>query len=205
MPLKKAGWKMMLRASKSRFLICCLLITVLGLGLGQICFFSEKAVGVDQPRNISVYVRELKVDFADQLPEIIDGRTMVPLRAVFEHPYVQAQVAWKAETQSVVAVDRTGRTLLFEIGKNNYYVIENGVRKERKSDVAPIIINGRTLLPLRALAESLDFNVQWIDAESKVLITEKPGNTGSNRMLMSPEDWEAFLHPASSDGCAPSG
>jgi len=178
---------------------------VLGIGLGQICFFAEKAVGADQPRNISVYVRELKVDFADQLPEIIEGRVMVPLRAVYEHQYVQAQVAWKAETQTVVAVDRTGRAVVFEIGKNDYYVVENGVRKDRKTDVAPIIKNGRTLLPLRALAEALDFDVQWIDAESKVLIKEKPGNTGSNRMLMSPEAWEAFLHPAPSDDCSPSG
>jgi len=46
------------------------------------------------------------------------------------------------------------------------------------------------LLPLRALSESLDFQVDWIDKERKVEITEKEGK---NRKLLSPERWQEYL------------
>jgi hypothetical protein len=67
-----------------------------------------------------------------------------------------------------------------------------GIREAeyKYTDVVPIIKNGRTLLPLRALSESLDFNVEWIDEERKVEITEKKG---TKRRLMTPYEWEKYL------------
>jgi len=63
--------------------------------------------------------------------------------------------------------------------------------KIKHADVAPLIENNRTLLPLRALSESLDFQVDWVAEERKVEIKEKPGN---KRKLLSPEEWAAYLH-----------
>ena len=115
---------------------------------------------------------------------------MVPIRAVFEHPDVQAEVKWNEEERTVTATDRSGKTIVFRIGENNYRV-KTGLNEELKySDVAPVIENSRTLLPLRALSESLDFQVDWIEDERKVEIKEKPGN---KRKLLSPEEWAAFL------------
>lgn len=63
-------------------------------------------------------------------------------------------------------------------------------------DVPPFIDNGRTMLPLRALSEGLNFNVNWIDAQKVVDILEKPGY---DRKLMAPDQWAAYfasLHPS---------
>lgn len=168
------------------------------------CVGSEKAYGADNTRNISVFVCGQKVDFADQSPEIINNRVMVPLRAVFEHPNVQAEVKWDEQYQMVTATDRTSRFIVFRIGNNTYHVRSNGNTKVKSTDVAPLIKNGRTLLPLRALAESLNFEVNWIDAESKVEIKEKTGNTSQDRMLISTEKWQMFLEGKISL-CSPGG
>jgi hypothetical protein len=58
-------------------------------------------------------------------------------------------------------------------------------------DQKAIIIWGRTMVPIRALSESLDFQVDWVAEERKVEIKEKLGN---KRKLLSPEEWAAYLH-----------
>jgi hypothetical protein len=139
---------------------------------------------------VTVFINGKQVEFPDQKPIIIQGRTMVPIRAVFEHPDVQAEVKWNEEERTVTATDRSGKTIVFRIGENNYRV-KTGLNEELKySDVAPVIENSRTLLPLRALSESLDFQVDWIEDERKVEIKEKPGN---KRKLLPPEEWAAYL------------
>jgi hypothetical protein len=139
---------------------------------------------------VTVFINGKQVEFPDQKAIIIQGRTMVPIRAVFEHPDVQAEVKWNEEERTVTATDRSGKTIVFRIGENNYRV-KAGLNEELKnSDVAPVIENSRTLLPLRALSESLDFQVDWVEDERKVEIKEKPGN---KRKLLSPEEWATFL------------
>jgi hypothetical protein len=139
---------------------------------------------------VTVFINGKQVDFPDQKAIIIQGRTMVPIRAVFEHPDIQAEVKWNEEERTVTATDRSGKTIVFRIGENNYR-IKMGINEELKnSDVAPLIENSRTLLPLRALSESLDFKVDWIAEEKKVEINDKPG---SKRKLLSPEEWAAYL------------
>ncbi|MDD2402466.1 MAG: copper amine oxidase N-terminal domain-containing protein [Clostridia bacterium] len=146
---------------------------------------------VEEPKDITVFINQEQVIFPDQQPVIIRGRTMVPIRAVFEHKFVQAKVRWDEESRTVTATDKNNRKIVFRIDENNYSY-QHGIddTEYRYSDVAPIIENSRTLLPLRALSESLDFQVEWIDEERKVEITEKPG---SKRILMSPYQWELYL------------
>jgi len=55
------------------------------------------------------------------------------------------------------------------IGNKKYYV--NGIEKEM--DVAPIIYENRTLLPIRYVAEALGAEVKWEQAEQKVTIIFK--------------------------------
>ena len=142
-------------------------------------------------KEVTVFINGEQVNFSDQKPIIIRGRTMVPMRAIFEHVDVQAEVEWNEVERIVTATDRSGKTIVFRINEENYRVQEKGKESDFKStDVAPIIENGRTLLPLRALSESLDFKVDWVDKERKVEITEKEGK---NRRLLSPERWQEYL------------
>ncbi|MGI6605489.1 MAG: copper amine oxidase N-terminal domain-containing protein [Peptococcia bacterium] len=139
---------------------------------------------------VTVFINGKQVEFPDQKPIIIQGRTMVPLRAIFEHPDVQAEVKWNEEERTVTATDRAGKTIVFRIGENNFRVITGLIDDLKTSDVAPVIENNRTLLPLRALSEALDFKVDWIEGERKVEINEQPGN---KRKLLTPEEWAVYL------------
>ncbi len=44
------------------------------------------------------------------------------------------------------------------------------------TDVAPVIVNGRTMLPIRFIAEALGAEVEWVETERKVIITKGDTN-----------------------------
>ncbi|MDD2497181.1 MAG: copper amine oxidase N-terminal domain-containing protein [Desulfitobacteriaceae bacterium] len=158
---------------------------------GNYVFPDDPQEQVLEQKEVTVFINNEQVIFPDQKPIIIRGRTMVPMRAVFEHVDVQAEIKWNEVERTVTATDRSGKTIVFRIDEENYRVQQKGKESEfRSTDVAPIIENGRTLLPLRALSESLDFQVDWVDKERKVDITEKEGK---NRRLLSPERWQEYL------------
>jgi len=71
-------------------------------------------------------------------------------------------------TNIASATTQTRRSVLFTIGESTYYV--NGQR--RTMDTTPIIVEARTLLPVRFAAESLGAQVSWDDRERKVTIRQ---------------------------------
>ena len=91
--------------------------------------------------DIGVYLDGTRLSF-DVPPQITDGRTMVPLRVIFEG--MGAEVTWNGTTKTVKAVRGDG-TVEMTIGSNKMYV--NGVSEEM--DAVPVIIQGRTLVPAR--------------------------------------------------------
>ena len=107
---------------------------------------------------VSVYIDYVKLE-TDQPAIILNSRTMVPLRGIFEA--IKAKVTWDAETRTVTAV-RRDTTVKLEIGKNIAFINDN----ECVLDAVPVIQNGRTLVPLRFISEAFGFDVGW-DAESK--------------------------------------
>ena len=108
----------------------------------------------------------------DQPPIAIDGRTMVPVRAIFEA--LGAEVEWDPTDQSVFAYrESDGRAVLLYLDDTIMAYIPgrdiDAVAIEL--DVAPIAINNRTLVPVRVIAESFDCNVEWDQAKQQVVIT----------------------------------
>lgn len=103
--------------------------------------------------DVKVFVngQELK---ADQGATIIDGRTLVPLRAIFEA--LGADVEWDDVTKSVEARKRYKKVNL-QIGSKAIYI--NQIRNE--IDVSAMLINDRTMVPARAVSEALDAKVEW--------------------------------------------
>lgn len=120
----------------------------------------------NEKRNgITVLIDGKKIEF-DQKPVIVENRTLVPLRAIFEE--LGAAVIWDAETRTAISVKDDTAVSVTE-GKNT--LVKNGEVIEL--DVAPRIIGSRTLVPVRAVAESFDCKVEW-EAETKtVIITTK--------------------------------
>ena len=67
---------------------------------------------------------------------------------------------------------------VFYINEFQYEVVRNGVVTKRLMDVTPVIQNGRTMLPLRYVAEALQADVTW-DAKTRTATFTKDGLTAS--------------------------
>lgn len=106
-------------------------------------------------RQATVLVNETKVK-TDNLTIIRDGRTLVPLRTISEA--LGATVNWNNETQTVT-IKRNETAVLMSIGQNIFYKNNEPI----SLDVAPIIKNDRTLVPIRAIAEAFNCVVVWDD------------------------------------------
>lgn len=101
-----------------------------------------------------------------QPPQLIDGSTFVPLRAVAEA--FDLRVTWIASSQSIAVDGPVPITL--QVG------IRQAMVGDRKVELvaAPQIVNGSTLVPLRALSELLGYEVTWDPALPAVRIVSKP-------------------------------
>lgn len=104
---------------------------------------------------------------SDVQPFIENSRTLVPIRFVSEA--LGYQVKWNEKERSVTITDSKLGTVVLFIDKQAYKV--NGENKI--SDVAPMIRHDRTFVPLRFVAESFDFNVDWIESSRTVTVNEK--------------------------------
>ena len=97
--------------------------------------------------------------------QIIDSRTMVPLRAIFEA--LGASVEWDDSTKTVTS-ERGDIKVSLTVG-----VAEIKVNGEAKAlDVPGQIVDSRTMVPARAIAEAFGCDVAWDDATKTVTITE---------------------------------
>ena len=115
--------------------------------------------------NITVTLDGNAIDFADQAPAIVEGRTLVPLRAIFEA--LGATVEWDQATKTVSST-KDGVSISLAIGSNTLY--KNDEAKEL--DVPAMIIGGRTMVPARAIAEAYGVEVAWDAATRTVVLTQ---------------------------------
>ncbi len=141
------------------------LFTILTVFALIMCLLPFSATANDE---ISVYLNGNKLSF-NVNPQIIDGRTMVPMRGIFEA--FGAKVQWSGDTQTINAeyVLPDGASSYITMQINSSKLIKDS--KEIILDVAPVIIDGSTLVPVRAVAEALDANVQWSDKNKCVSIS----------------------------------
>lgn len=96
-------------------------------------------------------------------PVIINGRTLVPLRALLEE--MGATVEWDGITKAVKT--RRGNTnIIMKISSDNATVNGNTV----KLDVPAQLIDGVTYIPARFVGESFNYKVLWIQKTKTILI-----------------------------------
>ncbi len=100
----------------------------------------------------------------DVQPEIIADRVMVPMRTIFET--FGTKVKWDGETQTVTAKKKS-KTIGMTIGSKDMTKNE----ETYSFDTAPVIADGRTLVPVRAISDLLELDVEWNDDEKTVEIT----------------------------------
>ncbi len=113
--------------------------------------FAPNVMAAEKP--ITVMLLGNKLSF-DTDPVIINDRTMVPMRAVFEG--LGMTVSWDDITRRVTATGG-GKEIVLTVGSENALVNGEGV----DLDSPPIIIEGRTLVPLRFIGEASGLRVFW--------------------------------------------
>lgn len=106
------------------------------------------------------------VEFTEQDPVIVNDRTLVPMRAIFEK--MGAEVEWIDTTRTVNA-KRGTTTISLTIDSTTAYKKGQPV----KLDVAPTIMNGRTMVPLRFISEALGADVEWVGYIQGIYITDR--------------------------------
>ncbi len=111
--------------------------------------------------NITVDGKEIAVDVAPYIDE--NARTMVPVRFVSEA--LGCVVSWNAGEQRV-RISHTGSAVDLHIGEKTAHI--NGVEKEM--DTTAVLKAGRTMVPLRFLAETFGLNVNWKEEQRTVAI-----------------------------------
>lgn len=102
---------------------------------------------------VTVLINGKSADF-DVAPQIVNDRTMVPLRAIFET--MGAKVEWDTPTRTVTATK--GETVVILAIDSTEPTI-NG--KISEIDQPAIIVDSRTLAPLRFVAEAFGGKVDW--------------------------------------------
>lgn len=155
--------------------------------LAAVMILSSVSAVVFANDEIKVLVDGNQLEF-DVAPVIEDGRTLVPMRAIFEA--LGADVDWNESSKTITA-KTDSKTLMITIGENRLGVIEKvAVSQETKIDedntgytealirsipldVPAKIVDGRTLVPIRAVSEGLDADVAWNAEEKIVSITKK--------------------------------
>lgn len=114
---------------------------------------------------VNVTVNGIPVDMGGV---IVDGRTMVPVRGVFEK--IGYNVSWNSDTKTATL---TRGTNTVEMTNGNTYFTYNGT--QITPDVPQQIIDGRFMLPLRAVGEALNAKVDWDNETKTAAITLNTG------------------------------
>ncbi len=114
---------------------------------------------------ISIKINGKVID-SDVEPQIIEGRTMVPVRAIFEG--VGAEVSWDASTKTITGT-KDSVTVKMKIGEKTLSINDKNI----EMDASPAIIEDRTYAPARYVAESFGFDVSWNGDLKEVSINSK--------------------------------
>ncbi len=139
-----------------------LLVSIL---LWSMSFLSTAVTAQEGLKPIEIIVDGIVL--TTDIPAIIeDGRTLVPLRAIFES--LEAEVLWDPIDRKVTAT-KGETTIILYIG--NKLASVNGL--SITLDVPPRIINDRTLVPLRFVSESFGADVGWDNINRRVTVASK--------------------------------
>ena len=138
---------------------------------------SSAAAALAKNNAPSVRVDNRSIAFADQGPILLEeeARLLVPARGVFEA--MGAKVKWDQDAQTVTVDSYNNVTrLVLRLGDSvmdiyTFTSLTHADKTELELDAKPQLINDRTMIPLRAVSESLGAAVDWKEKTELVDIT----------------------------------
>jgi len=110
------------------------------LHIGSPLILSQDTISPLDPKNLDVAAT------------IVNDRTLVPLRALSE--YFKAEVSYDGAGRKAI-IDFNGKRYLFPIGEGKYIKIDGKTKKEIPIDTKTMILNDRTMVPLRVICEDI--------------------------------------------------
>ena len=157
-------------------------------------FASVPAYAKDVVMNLHYYGKDhaykakevkIEIDGEELVPQdmpavIIEERTMLPMRLIAQA--LGCEVTWNAQAQQVYVIN-DAYTLVFTIGSNIGY--QNGI--PIPVDVPALIVNDRTMLPVRALANALELDITW-DHTSRTVSIATDGRAAESAPEKEPEE-----------------
>ena len=124
-------------------------------------------IGFAANSEIAVTVDGQRIAFDNQQPAIVDGRTLVPVRGVFE--FLGFDVDFDTDSRQVT-LKRHDFDVILTVGNATFTT--NGT--SHSLDVPAQIIGGSTMLPIRAVLSSVGYYVDWSAATNTVIISSTP-------------------------------
>ncbi|MBC7765118.1 MAG: copper amine oxidase N-terminal domain-containing protein [Hyphomonadaceae bacterium] len=118
--------------------------------------------------DVKVFVNDVELQ-SDVPATIVSDRTFLPFRAVFNALGVKDEnISWSQQSTSI-SINHNGLFLFIVVGSNGAVVGDKLVTL----DATPFIKDGRTMVPIRFVAQALGANVDWDAATQSVKITTK--------------------------------
>lgn len=156
-------------AKNTLIFLASLLFAIMIAGIFTVTSNAEMFPWGEEP-DVSLKVNGKTLEM-DVPPKIIESRTMIPARALFEE--IGGDVSWDAANY-VVTINYSGQTIKLIIDSDTALV--DGV--SRTMDVPPQIVDDRTLIPLRFVSEALGFEVDWENSTRTAIVnTPNTNNT----------------------------
>lgn len=124
----------------------------------------EKEYRINVIKPIRLYLNNNRLS-SDVPPVIVEGRTLVPMRIISEN--LNARVEWDSEAREVTVSKGDTNIVL---GIDYPFVSINGVAEA--IDVAPRIIDSRTMVPIRFISEKFKLRVTWDEITRSVYLNE---------------------------------
>ncbi|WP_314587685.1 copper amine oxidase N-terminal domain-containing protein [Paenibacillus terrigena] len=147
------------------------LLSAILAGALVVTFTPQANVKAAPTNSISIYIDGNQL-YTDQPPVSIGGRTLLPLRAIFEG--LNASVDWNERTK-VVTAKRDDTTVVLKLGSKTAMVNGESVAL----DVPAQSIKNRTMIPVRFVSEAMGEEVDWNPSSKAVYIKTSSGGVTS--------------------------
>lgn len=149
----------------------CAILLCFTISLAILFSFTPNTYAADITTGVLLNINGQRIT-TDVAPIILSDRTFVPVRAIFEK--LGAEVSWIAKENKVI-IKYNDKTINLFI--NNTKATINGVSKVMEKPA--FIKNGRTLVPVRFIAENLGMTVGWYSPTKLVTLTKPSYFNGS--------------------------
>ena len=151
---------------------------LLSLALASVMTLAAAVTAVSADSDIKVLLNGKELSF-DVPPMAVEGRTLVPFRAIFEA--LGYDVVWdQAEPQLIKGTKGGSIELKMEIGQTTATITNSAEGADEPVkivtlDVPPMVVDNRTLVPLRAVGEMSGYKVDWL-GETNTATIDSPAD-----------------------------